>query len=130
MNFKGTKAIYLQIADYIAEQILLKNLKPKEKVTSVRELAVNLEVNPNTVMRAYSFLEKKGVIVSQRGLGYFVTEEAYQLVIAFKKSEFLTHDWPQIMYSMKLLQINFEEMQKLYHDNCSEIALPDAVTKR
>src|SRR5438552_9649854 len=110
MNFQDTKAIYLQIADYITEQILLKNLKPMEKIPSVRELAVSLEVNPNTVMRAYAYLEEKGVLLTQRGLGYFITDDAYQLVIAFKKNEFFKNEFPRIIRSMQLLQISFDEM--------------------
>ena len=56
MQFRETASIYLQIADYICEKILLKEWKVDERVPSVRELAMQLEVNPNTVMRTYEFL--------------------------------------------------------------------------
>jgi DNA-binding transcriptional regulator YhcF (GntR family) len=56
MQFKESQAIYLQIADYVCEQVLLKEWKTDERIPSVRELAVQLEVNPNTVMRTFDFL--------------------------------------------------------------------------
>lgn len=116
MDFQTKKAIYLQIADYVCEQILLKKWMENEKIPSIRELAVNLEVNPNTVMRTYSFLEEKRIIEMQRGIGYFVTAGAYDNVIKFKKDEFLTMDLPQLFRSMDLLQINFENVKQLYNE--------------
>ncbi len=116
MDFQNQKAIYLQIADYICELILLKKWTSGEKILSVRELAIDLGVNPNTVMRTYSFLEEKGVIATQRGIGYFVTDDAYQQVVNLKKSEFMETSLPQIFRSMDLLKINFEHIKQLYEE--------------
>ncbi len=66
MQFRESQAIYLQIADYVCERILLKEWKPGERVPSVRELAVQLEVNLNTVMRSYDFLQQQEIIQNQR----------------------------------------------------------------
>lgn len=114
MDFPGQKAIYLQIADYICEQILLKKWDKNAKLPSVRELAINLEVNPNTVMRTYSFLEERGIIETQRGIGYFLTDKAHQQVLALKKHEFLTIDLPQVFRTMTLLDIKIADINKLY----------------
>jgi GntR family transcriptional regulator len=114
MNFQGTKAIYLQIADYLIEQILIKNLQPLAKILSVREFAIQLEVNPNTVLRTYAYLEEKNILKRQRGVGYFVAEEAYRLAIKLKKDEFLQYELPQIMHTMQLLQIDMAELAELY----------------
>ena len=57
MQFRESIAIYLQIADYILERILLKQWKTGDRIPAVRELAVQLEVNPNTVMRTFEFLK-------------------------------------------------------------------------
>src|ERR1700722_11919017 len=100
MDFQSKKTIYLQIADFVCEQILLNTWKKNEKIPSVRELAVSLEVNPNTVMRTYAFLEEKDIIQMQRGIGYFVTEKARKNILDFKKDEFLSKDLPQIFRSM------------------------------
>lgn len=115
MDFKNKKAIYLQIADYICEQILLKQWKEKEKIPSVRELAISLEVNPNTVMRTYAFLEERGIIETQRGVGYFISEQAHKNVLALKKQAFLSEDLPQIFKSMDLLDIDLEIIKRLYN---------------
>lgn len=87
----------------------------KEKIPSTRELAISLEVNPNTVMRTYAFLEEKEIIEMQRGIGYFVTENARKYTLEFKKEEFLNIDLPQIFRSMKLLNIDLENFLNLYH---------------
>lgn len=73
MQFKDSQSIYLQIADYVCEKILLREWKAEERIPSVRELAVQLEVNPNTVMRTFDFLQQQEIIYNQRGIGYFVT---------------------------------------------------------
>ncbi|HEV3326742.1 MAG TPA: GntR family transcriptional regulator, partial [Puia sp.] len=71
MQFRESQAIYLQIADYVCERILLKEWPPGDRVPSVRELAVLLEVNPNTVMRTYEFLQQQAILFNQRGIGFF-----------------------------------------------------------
>ena len=78
MNFKDNKAIYLQIADRIGDQILSGALTPEGKVPSVRELAAEIEVNANTVARTYDHLQQNGVIYTKRGLGYFVSPDAQE----------------------------------------------------
>lgn len=59
MEFKENPAIYIQIAEYVCEQILLKKWKLSDKSISIRELAVQIEVNPNTVQRAYDLLQQQ-----------------------------------------------------------------------
>lgn len=114
MDFQRKKAIYLQIADYVCEQVLLKNWPEKTKVPSIRELAISLAVNPNTVMRTYAFLLENNIIEMQRGIGYFVADNALQNTIELKKKEFLTEDLPQIFKSMDLLKIDLEQFKQLY----------------
>lgn len=116
MDFLTKKAIYLQIADYVCEQILLAIWNENEKIPSVRELAVTLEVNPNTVMRTYAYLVEKEIIATQRGIGYFVSSNAYNNVVAEKKTEFLVTDLPQIFHTMDLLQISFDNIKQLYKE--------------
>ena len=76
MDFPGDKPIYLQIAKIIMENILSETCKGGEKIPSVRELAVTSEVNPNTIMRTYSFLQDADIIINKRGIGYFIAEDA------------------------------------------------------
>lgn len=114
MDFQRKKAIYLQIADFVCEQILLKNWT--EKIPSVRELAVTLEVNPNTVVRTYAFLEEKKIITMRRGIGYFLSAKAHEQAIAFKKHEFMTEDLPSVLKLMDLLNISFDDFRTLYNE--------------
>lgn len=72
MNFKESKAIYLQIADRICDEVLLGQYREEERIPSVREYAAVVEVNANTVMRSYDYLQSQEVIYNKRGIGYFV----------------------------------------------------------
>jgi GntR family transcriptional regulator len=111
MEFRDNKAIYLQIAEFICERILLKQWAVGDKIPSVRELAVQLEVNPNTVARTVEFLQQKDIIFTKRGMGYFVSDEAVEKAIAFKKDDFLQNDLPLFFKNIQLLEIDFEELK-------------------
>ena len=76
MNFKESKAIYLQIADRICDEILLGQFGEEERIPSVREYAAIVEVNANTVMRSFDYLQSQNIIYNKRGIGYFVSTGA------------------------------------------------------
>lgn len=114
MQFRESQAIYLQIADYVCEKILLKEWKPEERVPSVRELAVQLEVNPNTVMRTFEFLQQQEIIYNQRGIGYFVSPNALQQAIQYRKAEFTEKDLPSLFRNMYLLGMVPEDLKPWY----------------
>jgi len=116
MDFKDTKAIYLQIADYVCEQILMKRWKEGERILSVRELGVDLEVNPNTVLRGYDLLQNKDIIMNKRGIGYFAVEDAIKKIKTFKKQQFIENDLPAFVKSMQLLDIDFKELETLINN--------------
>ena len=84
MEFREKQAIYLQIAEYVCDQILLKKWLAAEKILSIRDLAIALEVNPNTVQRTYDFLQQLEIISNKRGVGYFVEKEAEARIILFE----------------------------------------------
>lgn len=111
MQFKDSQSIYLQIADYVCEKILLGEWKAEERIPSVRELAVQLEVNPNTVMRTFDFLQQQEIIYNQRGIGYFVTATAREQALGYRKEEFLQKDLPGVFRNMYLLGMNTEELK-------------------
>jgi DNA-binding transcriptional regulator YhcF (GntR family) len=114
VEFREKQAIYLQIADSICESILSKRYREGEKIPSVRELATSIEVNPNTVMRTYLYLQDKGIIYNRRGIGYFVANEGYKKTLAFKKEIFIKQDLPIFFRSMDLLKIDFESLKEFY----------------
>ena len=114
MEFKDKQSIYLQIADYICEQILLEKWPPGDRIPSVRELGGMLEVNPNTIMRTFEFLQSKNIIANKRGIGYSVTENANNLILSYKKERFLETDLPEFFKTLYLLNISMEELQSRY----------------
>ena len=116
MEFRDNKAIYLQIAEFICERILLREWAVGDKIPSVRELAVQLEVNPNTVMRTMEFLQQKDIIFTKRGMGYFVSDEAVEKILAFKKDDFLQNDLPLFFKNIQLLGIDFEELKGRFNE--------------
>ncbi len=75
IEFDESKPIYLQIADAIKKAIARGDFSMGEKVPSVRELALEIKVNPNTVQHAYQELIREGVLFTKRGQGNFVTED-------------------------------------------------------
>lgn len=116
MEFQDQKPIYRQIADFILDQILTKVLQPGDRIQSVRDLAKEVEVNPNTVVRSYSFLSDEGVIQNKRGVGYFISAEAFAKTRALKRSEFIEEQLPLFYHNMQLLGIDLEELEQLIQD--------------
>jgi GntR family transcriptional regulator len=114
MQFRETQAIYLQIADYVCEKILLREWLAGERVPSVRELAVQLEVNPNTVMRTYEFLQQQTIIYNQRGIGFFAAPDAVRQAAQYRKEQFIEKDLPQVFRSLFLLGMDPEELKPRY----------------
>ncbi len=110
MEFSDPKGIYLQIADRVRERILGGEWNAGERIPSVREMAVQLGVNPNTVARSYQALVDRSIIVNQRGRGYFVDGDAAARILEEMRREFLTEELPEIVRTMQLLGIGPEEI--------------------
>jgi DNA-binding transcriptional regulator YhcF (GntR family) len=117
MEFNNNQAIYIQIADYICEYILLKKWKEGERLPSVREIAVELQVNPNTVMRTYNFLQEKEIIFNKRGIGYFISGNGYLKTLEYKKELFLNKELPEFFKNIRLLNIDINEIIEQYKRN-------------
>lgn len=113
MDFKSTKGIYLQIVDNLCRQILEGQLESGERVASVRDLAAEFEVNHNTVMRAYTNLQESGIFDNKRGIGFFVSEKALELIQANEKANFFSQDLPDFLLKVKLLQLNTADLNDL-----------------
>lgn len=93
LDYRDVRPIYAQIADGFRSQITSRVLRPGEKLPSVRELAVQLSINPNTIQRSYRQLEAEGWIATVPGKGCFVcglpeysAEQRQELLAAFDKS--------------------------------------------
>ncbi len=114
MEFNNSNSIYIQIADHLCEQILSNSIGSEDRIPSVREYAANIQVNPNTVMRTYGLLQDQGILYNKRGIGYFVSEKAKEIVMKAKKEMFIKESLPEIFKMMDLLKIDFKELEKIY----------------
>ena len=112
MEFNAHKPIYLQICDQLYGQILSGDLKADDRLLSVRDLGIELGVNPNTIMRSYETMQAAGIIYNKRGIGYFISSEAKDLVLKQMKEEFINNELPQVIKKMRLLGITDEEFLK------------------
>ena len=117
MEFRQNQAIYLQIADHITERILSGTWAEGERIPSIREMSEDIVVNPNTVMRSYAYLQDLGIIYNQRGIGYFVAEDAHQKTLELKKKNFIRRDLPRIFRTMDLLHLTCEDLRTLQEEN-------------
>lgn len=111
MEFHNQRAIFLQIADLLTDGILEKKWATDERIPSVRELAASIEVNPNTVMRAYTFLQDRQIITNKRGIGFFIAPDGLQRSIELKREEFIESEVPRIEKTMKLLGLSFDDLK-------------------
>ena len=110
MEFNENRSIYLQICDAICEQILSGTLRPDERIPSVREYGAEIGVNPNTVMRSYEKLTGEGIIYNRRGIGYFISADAREIVLEAQRKEFLENELPALARKMTLLGISEERL--------------------
>jgi GntR family transcriptional regulator len=114
MEFDSKQPIYLQIAEKIIENILEEKWTGEDKIPSVRDLAMEVEVNPNTIMRTYSFLQDADIIYNKRGIGYFVSPEAFSIVKKIRKQEFINEELPHVFRTMELLDMGIDDIERQY----------------
>jgi len=116
MEFKDNEAIYLQIAAFVCDNILTGKWAAGQKILSVRDLAVELEVNPNTVMRSYEFLQGLEIVYNKRGLGLFVADDGFEKVKAYRKQSFVQQNLPEFFKNIYLLDISMDDIRQQYED--------------
>ena len=115
MEFDQHKPIYLQIADAICERILTGQWPEGDRIPSVRECGVSLEVNPNTVARSYDELSQEGIIHNKRGIGYFVVSPGARGIIRERqRGSFISEELKEVFRKMDILGITIEEIVSLY----------------
>ena len=114
MFFTNDKAIYIPIADRLCDEILSGVYKDDDRIPSVREYAVLLEVNTNTAVKAYEQLAREEIIYNKRGLGYFVTKGAKKQILKARKKEFMKERLPELFRQMQLLDITIEDVEEAY----------------
>ncbi len=117
-NLDSSRPIYLQIIERVQMDIITGRYQPGDKLPSVRDLAQEAAVNPNTMQKALSELERSGLIYSQRTSGRFITEDK-ELIHQMKK-ELAAAEISAFVAHMKQLGITPEEIRQLLAETIEE----------
>jgi len=123
MKFQSDRPIFQQIVDHVEEQVLRGELEAAARVPAVRDYALDLEVNPNTVVRSFLELEQGGVIFKRRGIGYFVSDDAKKRILARRKRDFLDRELPEVVRRMRLMGIGVDAVVALFKTQDSSESL-------
>ena len=111
MIFSDNIPIFVQIAERLSDEILAGNYAEGERVPSVREYSVLLEVNVNTTVKAYDLLSSRGVLLMKRGMGYFVTPEARDLILQNRREVFYAETLPDLFRQMRALGLTPDDIK-------------------
>lgn len=114
MEFSDNKPIYLQLADQIMDDVESNWMHNGDRILSVREYAAKTGVNANTVMRAYTWLQQENIIYNQRGIGFFYTGNAREMVIEKRKKHFFEKEMDYFMSRLKVFSVSPDELSELY----------------
>jgi len=114
MRFRDGQAIHEQIVDYVVEEILAGRWEEEHRLPSVREMAVELGVNPNTVQRSYGRLQDLELIYNQRGIGHFIAPEAPRRARDLRRDRFEREMLPTLFREMKSLDLGIAEIERAW----------------
>lgn len=120
MEFKESKPIYMQIVDRICNEILTGVYAEGERIPSVREYASNVEVNANTVVRSFDYLQSNNILFNRRGIGYFVSEGAIGQIKAMRREVFMNESLPEFFNELDMLGISIDEVVDIYNKRQSK----------
>jgi DNA-binding transcriptional regulator YhcF (GntR family) len=122
MEFSQPKGIYQQIAEQMRDRILAGEWQEGQRIPSVRELAGGVGVNPNTVTKSYQALLDRQIIENQRGLGYFVANDAKRRILDEMRSEFVRDELPRVFRTMRVLGMRLEDLAPYFSQSNGEQA--------
>ena len=100
----------MQMADRLCDEILSGTFRDDDRIPSVREYAVMLEVNTNTAVKAYDQLAREHIIYNKRGMGYYVTPWAREQILRQRRTAFMEQKLPELSRQMRLLGISKDEL--------------------
>lgn len=114
MRFNDSSPIYEQIADNLAAQAASGAMAAGSRLPSARDLAVSLEVNPNTAARALQALADRGVARCERGTGYFLAEDGQAVAARERRDRFFSEELPRLFERMEELDIGMETIMEAW----------------
>lgn len=110
IDVMSEKPIYEQIIEQVEQFILIGILNPNDKIPSVRSMSTKLLVNPNTIQKAYSELDNKGIICSVPGRGCFVSEEAVNILNKNKREKL--SELEKMVFELAIAQVEKKEINE------------------
>lgn len=111
-RWDDAQPIYQQLRDRTVARILGGELAEGDALPSVRQLAVDLQINPITVSRAYQLLVDENLVEKRRGLGMFVNTGARHQLLATERQQFVEQEWPRIIKRIEQLELDPEQLLK------------------
>ena len=116
MKFRDNQSIYLQIAERISDEILDNKFPPGERIPSIREYAAMVEVNANTVVRSYEWLQQHEIIFNKRGIGYYVSPDGKNRIREMRRVRFFEDELPLFFNRLYTLGISIDEIDRRYNE--------------
>lgn len=120
MEFNENKPIYLQLAEQIMDEVERPGFEPESRLLSVREFAAKSGVNPNTVMRTYTWLQQEKIIYNKRGVGYFFEPFAQTRVLMKRRDNFYQKEIPKFIERMFALNVDLITFERIYQKYMNE----------
>ena len=114
MDFKANQPIFVQIAERLNDEILSGLYPVGERIPGVRDYGALLEVNVNTVVKSFDYLAQQGIIFSKRGMGYFVADEARDIILEARRKQFRETTLPDFFKQIRQLHIDIHEIVEAY----------------
>lgn len=121
MVFDENKSIAGQIEDYCRSQITTGSWGEESRIPSTKDLALQLGVNPRTVMKAYDSMAAAGLIYQKRGMGYYVSPQATGRMLSADRATFMHDTLPQLARRMRELGIDPETVYNELTRICKDI---------
>ncbi|WP_217587227.1 GntR family transcriptional regulator [Lentibacillus saliphilus] len=116
VDINGSKPIYIQIAEWVENEILRGHFKPNDKVHSQYTLADMFNINPATAAKGLNVLHDDRIVYNKRGLGKFVTDDAKAIILEKRKNETLKRLLRDVVIEANHLQIDEQELRDMLED--------------
>ncbi len=116
MILSDSKPVFIQIKQWVEDHILKGEWTADYQIPSIREMSGKFRVNSNTIVRTYEKLEAEGSVYSVRGVGYFVTKDARNKIMEYRRSNFYKEDLPAFLHQIDVLNIDYKEIIKIIKD--------------
>ncbi len=106
----GTEPIYIQIGDWLENEILSGRVQPEEKIYSQYKLSEIFGINPATALKGLNLLVEKGILYKKRGLGMFVSPKALTLLKKERRGQVMKEQVRTLVEEAKRLDVSLEEL--------------------